>query len=250
MKKTKTKLNDGAYRNLVTGLNDPTTDKTIHTHADGFNAVQNDVELALMYLDDGIASNIASTFPESALAEDIKIIGDEDGKIIKELESIDFIESVIEAGTMSRVFGGAVIVTLYDGNTDFDKAPNDNEKVVGYKVYNSSDFELDINDFVTDQKSDYYNEVELFRLVKDNGEIERIHASRVTIIRNKRAPRILRNLDWKQRYFGCSSVKEVDDSLKNLGLSFGGLGNMVAESGLKIFPFPDFSRCWQTPTTA
>ena len=229
------KLIDSAYRNAMTGLGMLRNDKTAHTKANLLNLSQDDMELAAMYLQDGIATTIATAFPETALADDIKIFGDENGEILKSMESIGFTDGVIEAGSMSRLFGGSAVMTLYDGSTPFWKAPRPNEKVVGYRVYSAPDFVIGNEDYVTDRTSPYYNEIELFKLNLENGRQIKVHESRLTILRNKKAPRILKNLSFNQKFFGCSSVKEVDDSLKDLGSTMGSVANMMSENGVKVF---------------
>ncbi|SHK27027.1 phage-related protein, HI1409 family [Fibrobacter sp. UWOV1] len=238
---------DGAYLNSITGLGMLKNDKTTHTKVNPANSVQNDIELANLYLQDGLATTIADAFPEHALADDIKIIGDETGDILKDLDDKGFTEAVIEAGTMARLFGGAAILTLYDGNTQFYRPPRPNEKVVGYKVYSAADFSLSNNDYVNDKTSPFYNEIELFKLNLENGNQPKIHVSRLTIFRNKKAPRNLKNLSFNQRFFGCSSVKEVDDSLKDLGSSMGGVSNMMSENGLKIFSLSGLTQMLSRP---
>lgn len=231
----RTSLKDGAYLNAMTGLGMLGNDKTAHTKSNLQNVSQNDTEIASMLLQDGIATSIASEYPETALADDIKIKGDENGDIIEAMEFVGFIESVIEAGTLSRAFGGSAIMTLYDGDTPFWKPPKPKEKVVGYKVYSSADFVVGNDDFVKDKTSDYYNEIEIFKINLENGRQAKVHASRLTIFRNKKAPSILKGLSFNQKYFGCSSIKEVDDALKDLGSSMGGVANMITETGLKVF---------------
>lgn len=243
----KKSFKDGAYLNSLTGLGMLKNDKNAHTKANPYNAVQDDMELANMYLQDGLATTIADAYPEHALADDIKIVGDESGNILKGLDAIGFTDSVIEAGTMARLFGGAAILTLYDGNTPFWKKPRPNEKVIGYKVYSSADFSLSNEDYVTDRLSPYYNEIELFKLNLENGKQIKVHASRLTIFHNKKAPRILKNINFNQRFFGCSSVKEVDDSLKDLGASMGGVANMMSENGLKIFSLSGLTQMLSRP---
>ena len=226
---------DGAYANAMTGLGMMQNDKTVHTHANPAALAQNDEELGIMYVQDGLATTIADIFPEVALADDIVITGDEDGKILRDMESIGFIDAVTEAGAMARLFGGSAILTLYDGSTSFDTKPKPTEKVVGYKVYSAPDFELKNDDYVTDKTSEYYNEIEIFNLNLENGSKVKIHESRLTIFRNKKAPRFINGMSFNQKFFGCSSVKEVDDSLKDLGSTMGNVANMTSENGLKIF---------------
>ncbi len=244
---TKKTFKDGAYLNSLTGLGMLKNDKTTHTKVNAYNAVQDDMELANLYLQDGLATTIADAFPEHALADDIKIIGDESGEILKDLDSKGFTDAVIEAGAMARLFGGSAILTLYDGNTQFWREPRPNEKVVGYKVYSAADFSLSNDDYVKDRTSPYYNEIELFKLNLENGTQIKVHSSRLTIFRNKKAPRIIKNLTFNQRFFGCSSVKEVDDSLKDLGSSMGGVANMMSENGLKIFSLSGLTQMLSRP---
>lgn len=240
-------LKDSAYSNAMTGLGMLRNDKTAHTRANYQNLSQNDMELAAMYVQDGIATTIATAFPEAALADDIKILGDENGEILKSMESIGFSDNVIEGGSMSRLFGGSAIMTLYDGNSPFYRPPRPNEKVVGYKVYPAPDFVIGNDDYITDRTSPYYNEIEQFKLNLENGKQIKVHESRLTFLHNKKAPRILKNLSFNQRFFGCSSVKEVDDSLKDLGATMGGVANMMSENGVKVFSLDGLTQMLSRP---
>ena len=240
-------LDDGAYRNVMTGLGMASTDKTVHTKTNYYNLVQDNNELASMYVQDGLATTIANTFPETALADDIIITGDENGDIIKDMDAIGFTDAVTEAGTMARLFGGAAILTLYDGGTPFHRKPKPTEKVVGYKVYSAADFDIGNQDYVTDKLSEYFNEIELFKLNLENGKQIKVHESRLTIFRNKRAPRNLSAISFNQKFFGCSSVKEVDDSLKDLCSSMGSVANMTNENGLKVFSLNGLTQVLSNP---
>lgn len=57
----------------------------------------------------------------------------------------------------------------------------------------------------------------------------------------------MKGLSFNQKYFGCSSIKEVDDSLKDLASSMGGVANMVTETGLKVFSLAGLTQMLSRP---
>ena len=241
----RTKMADsGAYASLITGLG-TVDDKTESVYANP-NIIQDDIELARMFVKDGLASRVASCVPEAAFKNDISIIGDTDGKTQKALYKIGLLDACTDAGIWTRLFGGAVIVTLYEGKTLFNQPPLDSEKVTGYKVFSSAAVDLNDSDFVKLPESKYYNDVEFFKCRKPDGIYETIHASRVTVVKGRLAPDNL-DLDARRYYFGFSIVQMVEDALKSLGASITGMSNMLAESGISIFSMDGFVEMLSRP---
>src|SRR5678810_713455 len=87
-----------------------------------------------------------------------------------------------------RLYNGSIIVTLYEGDDDLEKPVKSLGKVAGYRVYSSGRLMMDDSDWVKDKESPYFGSVEYYRFIKKNGVIQRIHSSRVKIVKGELLP--------------------------------------------------------------
>lgn len=227
---------DGAYANVVTGLGMANADKDEHTRVDMRSRTESDQELAVQFVKDGIVERICAMPPEKALKAPIVINADKDDKAFKNLSKLGFFDAVKEAGTWARLFGGAIIVTVYEGddNADLSKEPSKSAKIAGYRVYSTGKILLTESSLCADKKSKWYGKVERWEIQRRIGDTITVHASRVTVIRGKHAPDIL-DSDIYYYVFGCSVITMANDGIKKLPGAFSSLSNMLQENGLSIF---------------
>lgn len=227
---------DGAYANLVTGLGLANADKDEHTVVNMNTRSDSWQALAAQYVNDGIVKRICAMPPEKALKAPIVINGDKDDAAFKALSKLGFFEAVKTAGNWARLFGGSIIVTVYEGddNADLSKEPSMTAKVAGYRVYSLGKINLTEGSLCTDKKSRWYGNVELWEIQRRMGDFITVHASRVTIFKGDSAPDILDD-DIYYYIFGCSVITMANDGIKKLPGAFGSLSNMLQENGLSIF---------------
>ena len=109
-------LTDGAYANFLTGFGVAATDKDEHTRGVAGLARPNYDALAAQYAKDGIVRRIARGPAVKALKTPIVINDDKDDGTFKVLSKIGFFNACRDAGTWARLFGGALVVTLYEGD--------------------------------------------------------------------------------------------------------------------------------------
>lgn len=242
----KAKFNDGAYANMVTGMSDPMMDKTAHILAN-LTCSEDVAELSAMFANDGIAKRIANYVPRSALRHDIAIIGDEDGSRFKECSRRGLFKALVLAGTYARLYGGAIVVTLYDDRLPFDAPASKGSTIKGYKVFSSSRVNVTSAMFVTDSRSDYFDDMEFFEVEKPDSTIVRIHASRVTVVKGNPVPDSLTNATDRQLYFGLSEVGSVKQQLKDYGAAMNGVANMLQESDIGIFSLTGLNEMLSMP---
>lgn len=222
MTKEKT-INDGAYENAMTGLGKKGMDKAAHTRASAY-VPANLVELASMKVQDGIASFIVDGFPEAALMNDIAITNDTEGKALKLASQVGLLKAVKKAGSALRLTGGAVVVTEYEGDKNIAEEPKNGSPVKGYRVYSAGMVDLQSGDFKENE------EPSVFRVkIIGGGEVS-VHPSRCTVFHGPELPDTLTEC-LRERYFGVSALRPVEQSLKDLAAVSGSIINMAQETG-------------------
>lgn len=236
------KIQDGAYGNFVTGMGRIDTDKTESTFAK--NYVGSDLlELAKMKMQDGIAARIVECVPETAFKEDISIIGDEEGKVLKECFSIGLLEALQLAGEYQRLAGGAIIVTEYESDSDIKelaRPARHGARVKQYRVYSAGKVELFAEDFNGDIPK-------VFHIVLLDGNRIDVHPSRCTVIHGKIVPDMLPGISLRERFFGMPALKACEQSLKNLANVMASIVNMATETGVMLFSLEGFNEMLSKP---
>jgi phage-related protein (TIGR01555 family) len=235
-------LSDGAYRNFITGLGDESMDKDESTRVVCGVPVTNYDALAAQYVKDGIVKRIARDPAVKSLKAPIVIADDKDDKTFKALSKIGFFKACRNAGTWANLFGGAIVVSIYDGDGDADleKPAGSKSKVVGYRVYTPGRIDLTESCICSDPESEWFGKVEKFPVQVRTGTIVHIHASRCHIFRGVEAPDLF-DTDIRTYIFGTSEVDMANVGLKKLPPAFGAVSNMLQENGLSVFSLKDFS---------
>ena len=233
---------DGAYANLVTGLGDARMDKDEHTRILAGVFRPNYDLLAAQYVKDGVVKNIAKGPAVKALKNPIVINDDKDDATFKALSRLGFFKACRLAGTWSRLFGGAIVVSVFDGDgtADLSKEVGSKAKVAGYRVYTPGRINLTESDISDDPKSRWFGKVEIFPVVLRNGKTMNIHASRCHVFRGVETPDLL-DSDIETYVFGASEVEMANIGLKKLPGAFGAISNMLQENGLSVFSLNGFS---------
>lgn len=227
---------DGAYYNLVTGLGGKESDKDEHTRIVAGISMPNYRSLAAQYIKDGVVRRLARGPAVKALKSPIVINDDEDDKTYKALSHLRFFRACRNAGTWARLMGGALVLTLFegDGDADLSQEPSKTDKVFGYKVYTPGRVMLTESCICEDEKSKWFGKVEKFPVQQRSGKIVDIHASRCHVFKGVEGPDEL-DMDISSYIFGFSEVDAANIGIKKLPGAFGSLSNMLQENGLSIF---------------
>lgn len=227
---------DGAYANLVTGLGNACMDKDENLRV-RFNSIRPHYEeLAMQYVQDGIVRRIVKDPVNKALKNPIIINDDGDDETYKELSRLGFFNAIRKAGAWSRLFGGALLITVYenDGQSDLSKPINKADRIIGYRVYSPGRLILTENELSDDPKSELFGKVEIFPLQLRSGKILNIHGSRVQIFKGEEVPDIIDN-EIEAYIFGASEIDMANSGIKKLPPAFSGISNMLQENGLAVF---------------
>lgn len=241
MNKKTEKIKDGAYQNVLTGMG-TSLDSSTHDRVKMGIDVEDDSELASLYSRDALVKAIVDKVPEAVFNNPISIVDDDDGKIYKELSKMNFFSSIVTALKYARLYNGSIIVTLYEGDDDLEKPVRAFGRVTGYRVYSSGRLMMDDSDWVKDKENPYFGSVEYYRFIKKDGTIQRIHSSRINVIKGELFPDSETGT-VKQEVFGLSLINSIaKDCSKLFGTSISSIGNMLKESGISVFGFDGF---WQ-----
>lgn len=234
-------VNDGAYENSMTGLGKKGMDKAAHTKATPY--IPTDlVEMARMKVQDGIAAFLVDGFPEAALMKDITIVQDNKGECLKEASELGLLKALKKAGKNLRLTGGAVVVTEYEGDTkDSAKTPpNENAEVTGYSVYSAGKIDLRNEDFNGGK------DPSIFRCkIIGGGEID-VHPSRCTVFKGEELPDVIDN-SLRETYFGVSTLRKLEQDLKNFAAVVGSVVNMAQETGTLLMRMSNLSLLLSKP---
>ena len=235
-------MTDGAYANFLTGFGVAATDKDEHTRVVAGLARPNYDSLAAQYAKDGIVRRIARGPAVKALKTPIVINDDKDDGTFKALSKLGFFNACRDAGTWARLFGGALVVTLYEGDGEgkLEKPVSAGAKVAGYRVYTPGRIMMTESDLCNDPQSGLFGKVEKFPVQVRNGRTVDIHASRCQVFRGVTLPDVL-DSDIVNYVFGASVVDMANIGLKKLPPAFGSLSNMLQENGLSVFSLDGFS---------
>lgn len=236
----KEKIKDGAYQNVLTGMGTSLDSSSYDRVKMGID-VEDDSELASLYSRDALVKAIVDKVPEAVFNNPISILDDDDGKIYKELSKMKFFSSIVTALKYARLYNGSIIVTLYEGDDDLEKPVRALGRVVGYRVYSSGRLMMDDSDWVNDKENPYFGSIEYYRFIKKDGTPQRIHSSRINVIKGELFPDSETGT-VKQEVFGLSLINLIKDGSKLFGTSISSIGNMLKESGVSVFGFDGF---WQ-----
>jgi len=236
-------LSDGAYANFVTGLGDPRMDKDEHTRIVCGVSLPNYDALAAQYVKDGVVKKIARGPAVKALKTPIVINDDKEDKTYKALSRLGFFRACRNAGTWARLFGGALVVTLFEGEEEgkLEEEVSKSAKVAGYRVYTPGRIMLTESDICNDVKSPWFGKIERFPVQVRNGSIVHIHASRCHIFKGVDAPDLM-DPDIRTYIFGASEIDMANVGIKKLPPAFGAISNMLQENGLSVFSMNGFSQ--------
>ena len=215
--------------NLLAGFGKRYTDKTKDTYFEAPTILQ-EQELADMWTGDGLGARVVSIPPADMVRRWIEVPADEEEKILQEMQRLNAKQKFSQALSWARLYGGALIVMVTKNGGKLEeplrKGVTGIEKLM---VYSSYEVQLDTTDFVTDENSPYFGEVETYRIQTLQGMVIRIHTSRCLVFKGISAPRGASNIDIKMKYWGLSVLQQMWDRIKNFGAVEQGIANLMYE---------------------
>ena len=225
-----TLINDG-WTNILTRLGVRGVDKSVSVEVAPVDFLS-ERKLAMIYAGDGLGAKIADCVAEDAARNGFKILGDgEDEALLKACELVKLPQAVQLAHAYRRAFGGALLVAQYDRDaSELTAPPSPTAIVTGFKVYACPRVKITSTDIVTDARSRYFEDVELFTVSKRYGGTFQVHASRCKAIKGIPVPDVPdMEYDTQLLYWGMSELQRVYGSLSNFGAFFQAIGHLGQE---------------------
>ena len=184
--------------------------------------------LTEMYRTDGIAKRIINIVVDDSLRGFINA----DSDLLKELKRINAKQSMFDAASFGRLYGGALIVALIDDGMSLEQPLNHKKinKLISLRVFDKHQISWEIEDLCTDFYQEYYGEPELFTITKKQDNLRgnedvffRVHRSRCFIFGGERLCNSSRanNQGWDD-----SVLQACYNSLRNYGI--------IANSSIEI----------------
>ena len=210
-----TKRADG-WMNALTGLGKKGVDKTESTEF-GIPPQFTDDELSDLYEGEGMGARIIDLPAKDSVRAWISTPGDPTRKLLNELKRLKAPKMFKMALSYTRLYRGAIIVMVEQGVVDLSKPLQKNPKgLSSLRVYSAARIETNESDIVTDPRSKYFDEIEIYKVRMRNGGTIPVHASRCLIFKGFPAPDEGR-INFKYKYWGLPVMKRIYDRLKNWG---------------------------------
>lgn len=215
-------LNTDSWDNFVTGLGQK-QDRTQYTTYGGAT-ILDDGSLLEMYLGDGLSSRIIDVQADDMTREWIWIDEEEPRKkIFNILETLNAEEAFNTAIKWQRLYGGSLmIIGAMDGrNTDMPLLPSRITDIEYLKVIDRTCVDLQNSIMELNPRSPMYGKIIKYNVryyVRDTLVDTFIHHTRCIEFHNDPIPvGKYTYLNQDIRYWGCSSLQKIYESIRDLG---------------------------------
>ena len=169
------------------GVSSSRTNNTVYSP----NSILHKRILDGLYNDDGIAQRIV----EAVVADALKGFINADSELLDELKRIKTKQRIFEAGSLGRLYGGALLVAFVDDAQDISKPLNNKRvhKITSLKVYDKYQVEFEDEDICTDIYQENFGQPEVYTIGKGKYAYDkcddnsfRVHRSRCFVFNGKR----------------------------------------------------------------
>lgn len=244
--------NDG-WANLFTGFGTK-ADKSKSTTAIP-NFFLSDVQLETVYSDDGLGARIVDLLPDDMMKqgwhykfinekEELENISKVYDEAFKELSVNDKVNKALK---WARLYGGAIIILgAYDGE-DLSTPLNIRKikRFENLKVIPRNNIMYGTMKFQMDETKEHFGQVELYPVnfyVGREYKIVNVHYSRVIELHGIEIPTSNASvIPVQYRYWGLSVLQRIQDRLKDLGMSFGSLAQILSELTIGKYKYKDLA---------
>lgn len=227
------------FINLLAGLGRK-SDKTKYSEWGGY-ILLDDQTLGNMYDGDGLVTNIVNAVPDDMTRNGWIIKNDTDALIEKEMTRLGATTKINKALKYTRLYRGAVVVIITkNGKLDQPLSKHSGE-IKQLRVYSAARIPLTSMDFNDDPNSKWFEEIEIFPIMKRNGTEMKVHASRCLIFKGETASD-QPELDLKYRYWGFSIIQKIYTRIANYANVERGVGNLMLEFSVGKFKMSNLAQ--------
>lgn len=220
------RIKDG-WSNVLAGLGRK-ADKTQHTQY-GTASLITEQELTEIWSGEGLAKKIVSVVVADMIRPGWEINGDPDGQITEASKSLRVPQSIGRALNWMRLYGGSLIVMGINDGMALNQPVRVSGGMVGWlKVYPSTRVRVNQTDLSSDPSSPYYEDVEIFPILRADGTEVRVHASRCLVFKGEALPPDSL-APFSTRYWGMSALQAPWDRIRQFGGATQGIANLLLE---------------------
>jgi len=239
LKKTglsKPRMTNDAWANTIAGLSG-TGDKfrNGNTVFEEYPWLE-DEELTNIWMGEGLGKRIVSSVADDMTRNWFDIEGDENGKIQDELTRLEAKNKINQAVKWARLYRGSIILLGFKDGLDLEHPRGATTKQIDWmKVYPASRVPVTTTDIVSDPKSPYFEDVEVYKIYTLSGSIIRAHASRCLVFKGDPVPESSGNIEFKYRYWGMSALQPAWERLSRFAAVEQGISNLLMEFVIGVF---------------
>lgn len=231
-------LRKDGWANLFSSIGKRNKDKTDGNYFQQGSELLDDNALTEIYIYDGLAAKIVNRKADDMTRTWFNIENDEEKIIQEELKRLHAHSVINKAIKWARLYRGSVVVMFFEGDsTPIDQPINflRTKKISHLRVYSAARIRVSTTDIVDTPSSPYFDEIEVFPILKQNGTQMRVHASRCLIFKGSPVPDHSTTVDFQYRYWGVPILVQVFDRLGNYGVVEKGICNIMQEASIGKF---------------
>lgn len=247
-KKTNLLFRSDGWVNLLKGLSG-FSDVTKNTYF-GDVPVLDDQELSRMWAGAGLGKKIVSRPADDMTRKWITIPNDPDGEILKELTRLKAEKKINEALKWKRLYRGSIIVMGLNDGRRLTNPAGKAKSIDWLRVYPATRISVSSLNLVTDPKSPYFEDIELFKVNKRNGGYFKVHHSRCLVFKGCPLPNSVDSLGDQYLYWGISELQSIWTDLVNYGGISQSIVNLLHECVIGKYKFDNLAQMLSEGNTA
>lgn len=226
-----------SWSNLASGIGKD-KDKSEYNRYE-ISRVLDATTIEALYRGDGIAKTIIKAPAKDSMKNWITLTNDDNSKVMKQLTKLKAKQAFTQLIIHQRKFGGGVILIQTKMGGDLSKPIqfNNQTEIIGLKNYSREDFEINEFDIIEDEKSIYFEDIEVFNLKKRRtGLTIKVHRSRLIILKGERLD-IVDGIpdDVQDYYWGASVMTPIIDALSHYSIGMKAVSTMLQEATITKF---------------
>ena len=214
-------MHKDGWESVLSGFGRPGKDKSTSINFEEATLLTDRV-LRNLYIGDGTAARIVNCVAEDMVRNSWRIQGDDANESLYKLgETKGVTKAVTDAIRWQRLFRGALLVKIYEGDKGLvDKPIRKGAVIQKFKVYPASSVDLNQSTWEDD-------EVTVFCVKKNFGGTFMVHASRCEVFKSVPLPPDAdggSKVDLTYRYWGVSEIQATYQALRNFAAFVHGIG--------------------------
>ena len=225
------KIQLDGWSDIYSGLGEENSDKTVNFESAMRMSAQ---ELELIFSYNGLANIICTEIPGDAIKNGITIFNDSDNFIKKKLDKLNFSNTVFNAFSSARAFGGCVVVMDIDDGAEISEPVNveNINDIKSIEIYDRIKCIITTSNFNTDKDSDNFGKIEFYRIQLQNGTQLEVHYTRCLFFPGEYLTTTIKELN---EFYDGSVIQRIYSSLTKIDPAFEYVNKLLKRSNILKF---------------